>query len=105
MYLVASVHPSVSERSQRSRSNYWRAAVDIRGLALPSAAKSKEEVISPKRLSVCRIIARMRSIGFLFAEYVQFSSQSQNCLHSLYFSSYFAIYNSESFRSFNLLIH
>ena len=28
---------------QRSRSNFWRAAVDIRGSALPSAAKSKEE--------------------------------------------------------------
>ncbi len=27
----------------RSRSNFWHAAVDIRGSALPSAAKSEEE--------------------------------------------------------------
>ena len=33
MYLVASVRP------QRSRSNFWRVAVDLRGSALPSAAK------------------------------------------------------------------
>ncbi len=30
----------VTGRVQRSRSNLWRAAVDIRGSALPSAAKS-----------------------------------------------------------------
>ena len=29
-------------RSQRSRSNFWCAAVDIRGSALPSAVKSNK---------------------------------------------------------------
>ncbi len=43
-----------------SRSNFWRAAVDIRSSALLSAAKSKEQVINPRSLSVCRIIARMQ---------------------------------------------
>ncbi len=45
MYLVASVRLSVrpSVCAQRSRSTFWRAAVDIRGSALPSATKSKEE--------------------------------------------------------------
>ena len=42
----------------RSRSNFWGAAVDIRGWALPSAAKSKGEsvsvAISPRCLSLCR---------------------------------------------------
>ena len=28
------------------RSNFWHAAVDIRGPALPSAGKSKEELLS-----------------------------------------------------------
>ncbi len=54
-----------------SRSNVWRAAVDIRGSALPSAVKSNKNqnqckvfvclsIISGRR----RIIERMRSIGF-----------------------------------------
>ncbi len=30
-------------QGQRSKLNFWRAAVDIRGSALPSAEKSKEE--------------------------------------------------------------
>ena len=57
--------------SQRSRSIFWRAAVDIRCSALPSTAKSNKShyqsevfvclsVISPRM----GIIARMRSIGF-----------------------------------------
>ncbi len=56
----------------RSRSNSWRAAVDNRGSALPSAAKSNKNhyqfkvfvcvsVISGRR----RIITQMRSIGVL----------------------------------------
>ena len=32
----------VMDEGQRSRSNFWRAAVDIRGSALPSAAKSNK---------------------------------------------------------------
>ncbi len=58
-----------------SRSNFRRAAVDNRGSALPSAAKSKKShyqfkvfvyvsVISGRM----RIIARMRSIGVLLAK-------------------------------------
>ncbi len=59
MYLVASVCPSVR------LSVSALTAVDIRGSALPSAAKSKEEsIISPRCLYVCRIVARVRSIGF-----------------------------------------
>ncbi len=54
-----------------SRSNIWRAAVNIRGSALPSAAKSKNHHYQSKVI-VCvsvisgrlQIIARMRSIGF-----------------------------------------
>ena len=33
----------VTGKGQRSRSNFLRAVVDIRGSAVPSAAKSKEE--------------------------------------------------------------
>ncbi len=55
----------------RSKSITWRAAVDIRGWALPSAAKSNTSHYQFK-VFVCvsviswhmRIIARMRSIGF-----------------------------------------
>ncbi len=36
-----------------SRSNFWRAAVDIRGSALPSAAKSKGESLSVQDVYVC----------------------------------------------------
>ncbi len=74
--VLGSGRPSVSERShvkgqgQRSRvkvkgqGQIFGAAVDIRGSASPSEAKSKEELISPRSLSVCRIIAQMWSIGF-----------------------------------------
>ena len=59
-------------QGQRSRSTVWRAAVDIRGLALPSAAKSNRSHYQFK-VFVCvslisgrmRIIVRMRSIGVL----------------------------------------
>ncbi len=59
----------------RSRSKvevkFWRAAVDIRGSALPSAAKSNKSHYQSK-VFVCvsvisgrmQIIAQMRSIGF-----------------------------------------
>ncbi len=55
-----------------SRSNFWHAAVDNRGSALPSAAKSNKSHYQYK-VFVCvsviigrvRIIARMRSIGVL----------------------------------------
>ncbi len=58
-------------QGQRSRPNFWCAAVDIRGLALSSAAKSIKSHYQSK-VFVCvsvirgciRIIARMRSIGF-----------------------------------------
>ncbi len=57
----------------RSRSFFWCAAVDIRGSALPSAAKSNSSYYQSD-VFVCvsvirgrmRIIARMRSIGFSF---------------------------------------
>ncbi len=56
---------------QRSRSTFWRAAVDIRGSALLVAAKSNRSHYQSK-VFVCvslisghmRIISRMRSIGF-----------------------------------------
>ncbi len=64
----------VKGRGQRlgSRSNFWCAAVDNRGSALPSAAKSNKSHYQVK-VFVCvsiisghmRIIARMRSIGVL----------------------------------------
>ena len=38
---------------QRSRSNFWRAAVDIRGSALPSAASAIGVTASLRCLSVC----------------------------------------------------
>ena len=58
-------------QAQRSRSNFWCAAVDSRGAALPSAAKSNNPHYQSKVL-VCVseisrrewIIARMQSIGF-----------------------------------------
>ncbi len=58
-------------QGQRSRSNFWCAAVDIRGSALPSATKSNKSHYQHE-VFVCvsviswrmRIIARMRSIGF-----------------------------------------
>ncbi len=57
-------------QDHRSKSNFWRAAVDIRGSALPSAAKSNKSHYQSK-VFVCvsvirgriRIIAWMRSIG------------------------------------------
>ncbi len=67
------VRVKVMGQGQRSRSNFWRTAVDIRGLALPSAAKSINHHYQSKVI-VCvsvisgrlRIIAQMRSIGFYF---------------------------------------
>ncbi len=44
----------VKGRGQRSSTNFWRAAVDIRGSALPSAEKSKEESLSVQ--GVCRCV-------------------------------------------------
>ncbi len=56
-----------------SKSNFWRAAVDIWGLALPSVAKSNKSHYQSKvfvNVSVIRgrirIIARRRSISVLF---------------------------------------
>ncbi len=62
----------VKSWGQGHRSNVWRAAVDIRGSALPSAAKSNKSHYQ-SRVFVCvsvigrhiGIIARMRSIGVL----------------------------------------
>ena len=61
----------VTGQGQRSRSTFWHAAVDIRGSALPSAAKSNRSHYQFK-VFVCvsvisrrvRIIARKWSIGF-----------------------------------------
>ncbi len=39
--------------SSRSRSNFWHAAVDISGLPLPNAAKSKEEWLSVQGVCLC----------------------------------------------------
>ncbi len=58
-------------QGQGSRSNFWHAAVDIRGTVLPSATKNSNYHYQPKVI-VCvsviigrmRITARMRSIGF-----------------------------------------
>ncbi len=54
-----------------SRSNVWRTAVDIRGSALPSAAKSNNHHYQSKVIDCVsvisqhlQIIVRMRSIGF-----------------------------------------
>ncbi len=58
-----------------NQSNFWHAAVDIRGSALPSAAKSNESYYQSEVfvfVSVIRghilIIAHMRSIGVLICE-------------------------------------
>ena len=40
-------------QGQRLKPNFWRTAVDIRGSALLSAAKSKEESLSVRGLSLC----------------------------------------------------
>ncbi len=64
------------DEGQRSRSNFWRAAVAIRGSALLSAAKSIRSDYQSK-VFVCvfvirgriRIIARMRSIGVLIQSF------------------------------------
>ena len=68
----SNVGVKVIGQGQRSRSNFGRAAVDIRGSALPSAAKSNKSHYQRKVfvcVSVNRgriwIIARMRSIGVL----------------------------------------
>ena len=59
-------------QGQRSRSNFWRAAVDMRGSGLQSAAKSNKSYYQSE-VFVCvsvvsghiLIIARMWSIGVL----------------------------------------
>ncbi len=43
----------VMGEGQRSRSDFWRAAVDIRGSVLPSAAKNIRFITSLRCLSVC----------------------------------------------------
>ncbi len=66
----------VTGQGQRSRSTFGRAAVDIRGSALPSAGKGNRTHYQFK-VFVCvslisgrmRIIARMRSIGVLILVY------------------------------------
>ena len=63
--LNSSSRSKVKCRGQRSRSNFWCAAVDIRGSALSSAAKSNNDHYQSKVI-VCvsvisvRIIVRMR---------------------------------------------
>ncbi len=61
----------VKVMGQRSKSNFWCAAVNIRGSAWPSGVKSNKSHYQYK-VFVCvlvisghmRIIAQMRSIGF-----------------------------------------
>ena len=61
---------------QRSRSNFWRAAIDIKGSALPSAAKNNRSHYQ-STVFVCvsvisgrmRIIARMQTVGRLLILY------------------------------------
>ena len=43
----------ITGRCQRTRSTFWRAAVDIRGSALSSATKSKEEPLSVEGICLC----------------------------------------------------
>ncbi len=43
----------VMSQGQRSTSNFWRAAVDIRGSALPSAAKREGESLPVKSVCLC----------------------------------------------------
>ena len=51
------VQRSGSKFSSKVRPIFWHAAVDIRGSALPSSAKSKEGSLSdPGVFSVCRIV-------------------------------------------------
>ncbi len=47
-------------QGQRSRSNFWRIEVDIRGSALPSATKSKEESLSVQGVCMCAEQSRGR---------------------------------------------
>ncbi len=63
----------VMGQGQSSRSNFWQAAVDIRGSALPSAAKSitshyqSKVFVCVSVISGCITkIARMRPIGYSF---------------------------------------
>ena len=59
---------------ERSRSNFWCAAVDINGSALPRATKSNNYHHYQSKVIVCvsvisgrmRIIARMGSLSFEF---------------------------------------
>ena len=40
-------------QGQGSRSNFWGPAIDIKGLALPGAAKSKEESLLVQGVCLC----------------------------------------------------
>ncbi len=79
MYLVASVGPSVCHcchgcvgaligagqiYRERHYCSFWCAVVDIRGSALPSAAKSKEESLSVK-VFVCVLSNREDAVDRL----------------------------------------
>ncbi len=70
MHLVASVCGSVRYHSQAlnrqghgSRSNFWRAAVDVRGSALPSAAKSNNHHYESE-VTVCVSVISGRMLYF-----------------------------------------
>ena len=63
----------VTGQGQRSRSNFWCAVVNIRGSALPSAAKSKEESLLIQGVCLCvdRLLIYMcSSISILIGKYV-----------------------------------
>ncbi len=54
----------VMGQGQQSRSNFWRAAVDIRGSALPRAAKSNKSHYQSKVFVCVSVIrGRMRIIA------------------------------------------
>ena len=79
------------DEGQRSRSNFWHAAVDIRDSALPNAAKSIRSHYQSK-VFVCvsvirgriRIIVQMRSIGVsIFSDILSKIEKSRSYLHNL----------------------
>ena len=53
IFLFLQVGVKVTGQGQRLRSNFWRVAVDIRGSALQSAVKSKEESLSVQGVYLC----------------------------------------------------
>ncbi len=59
---MSKVEVKVMGQDQRSRSTFWRAAVNIRGWALPSATKSKEDSLSVEGVCLCGTNSRADAI-------------------------------------------